>query len=217
MSGIFVTGTDTGVGKTVVAAILVRLLDAEYWKPLQTGLADDPGDSATLARLANPRRIHPPAYALPASLSPAAAAELEGVRIDPTRLTLPVIDLPLVVEGAGGVLVPITQDLLMIDLIARLALPTVIVARTTLGTINHTLLTLAALRARTIPILGIIINGPPNPSNRAAIEHHGAVEMLAELNPLDRVDAATINEVADKWRKARALPLTQQEPRAPGP
>ncbi len=217
MSGIFVTGTDTGIGKTLVAAICVRLLDAEYWKPFQTGLADDPGDTATITRLANPRAVHPPAYALAASLSPAAAAQAEGVQIDPTRLTLPTTDHPLVVEGAGGILVPITHDLLMIDLIHRLALPVVVVARSTLGTINHTLLTLAALRARTIPVLGIILNGPLNPSNRNAIEHHGDVAVLAELPPLEDVSPETIRDVAAKWRKARALPWTHQGPRVPGP
>ncbi len=209
MNGLFVTATDTGIGKTVVAAICVRVLDAAYWKPLQTGLADEPGDTATITRLANPRRVHQPVYALSASLSPAAAAQAEGIRIDPARLALPAADAPLVVEGAGGVLVPITQDFLMIDLIDRLGLPVVVVARSTLGTVNHTLLTLAALRARAIPILGVVLNGPLNPSNRNAIEHHGAAAVLAELAPLDSIDAAAISGVADKWRKARPS-LTHQ-------
>ncbi len=217
MTGLFVTGTDTGIGKTLVAAICVRLLDAEYWKPLQTGLADEPGDTATITRLANPRAVHPPTYALPAALSPEAAAAQAGVTIDPARLVLPSTPHPLVVEGAGGVLVPITPTLLMADLIRTLGLPALIVARSTLGTVNHTLLTLAALRARAIPILGVVLNGPPNPANRAAIEHHGDVAVLAELPPLTSIGPAEISDVAGKWSKARALPLTRQGPQVPGP
>ena len=217
MTGVFVTGTDTGIGKTLVAAICVRLLDAEYWKPLQTGLADDPGDTATITRLASPRAVHPPVYALPAALSPEAAALEAGVTIDPARLVLPATPHPLVVEGAGGVLVPITPTLLMADLIHSLGLPALIVARSTLGTVNHTLLTLAALHARAIPILGIVLNGPLNPANRDAIERHGDVAVLAELPPLDGIDPRKISQFANTWRKARALPSTHQGPQVPGP
>lgn len=214
LPGVFVTGTDTGIGKTLVAAICVRVLDADYWKPLQTGLADEPGDTATIARLAHPCAVHPPAYALPAALSPEAAAAAAGLAIDPARLVLPTTPHPLVVEGAGGVLVPITPTLLMADLIRTLGLPALIVARSTLGTINHTLLTLAALRARAVPILGVVLNGPPNASNREAIERHGAVAVLAELPPLPTLAHETVAMVAKEW-KARVLPLTRQGPYGP--
>ena len=199
-AGVFVTGTDTGVGKTLVSACLTRAWDADYWKPLQTGLADDPGDGATVLRLAgcDPARIQPPAAALRAPLSPEDAARLEDIVIDRDRLTLPMGDRPLVVEGAGGVLVPIAPGLLMIDLIERLALPVVLVARSTLGTINHTLLSLQALRERGIAVAGVILNGPLSPGNRDAIERHGAVRVLAELPPLDPPDAEAVARLAER-------------------
>ena len=198
--GVFVTGTDTGIGKTLVAACLACAWDADYWKPLQTGLADEPADSDTVRRLAglDAARIHPPAVRLQASLSPEDAARLEAVAIETDRLALPPGDRPLVVEGAGGVLVPIAPGLLMIDLVARLALPVVLVARSTLGTLNHTLLSLEALRARGIPVAGVILNGPPSPGNRAAIERHGGVRVLAELPPLPPPDVETVARLADQ-------------------
>ena len=183
--GVFVTGTDTGIGKSFAAACLVRAWNAAYWKPVQTGLAEEPGgDSATLSRLVDIPDFHPyaPRHALQAPLSPAAAAALEGVCIALSDFSLPPPDgRPLVVEGAGGVLVPLTRDHLLADLIARLGLPVILVARSTLGTINHTLLTLETLRARRLPVAGIVLNGPPDPGNRAAIEHFGTVRVIAEL------------------------------------
>jgi malonyl-CoA O-methyltransferase len=195
---VFVTGTDTGVGKTLVSACLVRAWDAAYWKPLQTGLADEPGDTASVTTLAEltPDRCHAPAHALAAPLAPHAAALLEGVSIRLDELVLPAETRSLVVEGAGGLMVPINDRALMIDLIAQLGLPAVLVARSTLGTINHTLLGLEALRARNLPIAGVILNGPPNPGNRAAIEQFGRVRILAEIPPLSPLDAAAVARVA---------------------
>ncbi|WP_353861475.1 dethiobiotin synthase [Azospirillum formosense] len=193
-NGVFVTGTDTGVGKTLVSAVLARAWGAAYWKPLQTGLKDEAGDTPTVAALAAlpPERVHTPAYALAEPLSPHAAAELEGVAIDPDALALPDTDRPLVVEGAGGLLVPVTEDVFIIDLIARFGLPVVLVARSTLGTINHTLLSLEALRARGLAVAGVVLNGPPNPGNRAAIERFGKVRVLAEIPTLDRIDTEAV-------------------------
>ncbi|WP_188261169.1 dethiobiotin synthase [Azospirillum tabaci] len=196
--GVFVTGTDTGVGKTLVSACLARAWSAAYWKPLQTGLKDEAGDTPTVAALAAlpAERVHPPAYALAEPLSPHAAAELEGVAIDASALGLPDTDRPLVVEGAGGLLVPMTEDVFIVDLIARFGLPVVLVARSTLGTINHTLLSLEALRARGLAVAGVVLNGPPNPGNRAAIERFGKVRVLAEIPTLSRLDAETVAEAA---------------------
>ncbi|AWJ94971.1 dethiobiotin synthase (plasmid) [Azospirillum baldaniorum] len=196
--GVFVTGTDTGVGKTLVSACLARAWSAVYWKPLQTGLKDEGGDTPTVTSLAAlpAERVHPPAYALAEPLSPHAAAELEGVAIDAGALTLPDTGRPLVVEGAGGLMVPVTEDVFIIDLIARFGLPVVLVARSTLGTINHTLLSLEALRARGLAVAGVVLNGPPNPGNRAAIERFGKVRVLAEIPTLDRIDAETVADAA---------------------
>lgn len=198
MRGVFVTGTDTGVGKTLVSAVLARAWDADYWKPAQTGLAEEAGDTATVAALAGlrPDRLHPPRHAFAAPLSPQAAAALEGAQVALSDFRLPETDRPLVVEGAGGVLVPLNERELMIDLIARLGLPAVVAARSTLGTINHTLLTLEALRARRIGVLGVVLNGPPSPGNRAAIEAFGKIPVLMQLPPLAEVDAAAIQSLA---------------------
>lgn len=192
---VFVTGADTDVGKTVVAAILARAWEADYWKPVQTGAGQDSGDTATVARLAglSPDRIHPPRHLFAAPLSPHAAAALEGARIALDHFALPDTPRLLVIEGAGGVLVPLSGEALMIDLMARLGAPVVVVARSALGTINHTLLTLSALRARAIPILGVVMNGPPSASNRQAIEHHGGAPVLAEI---PRAEAVTPEWVA---------------------
>jgi malonyl-CoA O-methyltransferase len=196
--GVFVTGTDTGIGKTVVSACLARAWQAGYWKPVQTGRTTGDDDTATVAALAGlpTQRIFAPAYALQAPLSPHAAAELEGIRISMDGMAPPETAHPLVVEGAGGVYVPLNDRDFMIDLMARLALPVVLVARSTLGTINHTLLSLAALRARGLLIAGVVLNGPPNAGNRAAIERFGQVRIVAELARIDPLDAAAIERLA---------------------
>ena len=198
-TGVFVTGTDTGIGKTLTSAVLVRAWGAAYWKPLQSGLADESGDTDTVAGLARlPReRVHPPAYALQASLSPWDAARLENVTIDAGQLRLPASgDLPLVVEGAGGLYVPADDHTMMIDVIEAFGLPVVLVARSGLGTINHTLLSLHALRQRGIPVLGVIMSGPLSPGNRHAIERFGDVTVLAEIPSLPCVDADAVDEIA---------------------
>jgi dethiobiotin synthase len=200
MTGVFVTGTDTGIGKTVASACLVRAWGAGYWKPVQTGIVTGDDDTATVAMLAGlaADRTVPSAYALQAPLSPHAAAELESVVIRLDAIALPTRPRPLVVEGAGGVFVPLNERDLMIDLMARLALPVVLVARSTLGTINHTLLSLAALRARALPVAGVILSGPPNAGNRAAIEHFGQVRILVELPRVDPLDAAAVAHLAER-------------------
>jgi len=198
MRGVFVTGTDTSVGKTVVSACLVRAWDADYWKPLQTGLAVERADASTVAELAVRQhgRIHESVYALQAPLSPHAAAALEGVAIEFKRIRLPASARPLVVEGAGGVLVPIDGFRLMVDLIAELGLPALLVARSTLGTINHTLLSLEALRARDLTILGVVMVGEPNRGNREAIERLGRVPVIAELPFVAPLDFAAIDRLS---------------------
>ena len=204
-AGVFVTGTDTGVGKTLVSACLVRRWQALYWKPLQSGLEDEEGDTPTVARLAAGNTQHgpgvrcfPPAGAYRASLSPEAAARAEGVVIDPARLTLPVDEpaRPLVVEGAGGLMVPVTEEIMMIDLAQSWGLPVVLVARSGLGTLNHTLLSLEALRARGIAVAGVVLNGPPNAENSRTIAHKGRVRILAEIPHEAQINAATVEELA---------------------
>ena len=188
-----VTGTDTDVGKTVVAAALAAHLGARYWKPVQAGL-DGETDSAVVARLSGGRaQVLPEAYRLNTPCSPHEAARIDGVTIDPARLALPPGDGPLVVEGAGGVLVPLAENLLMADLFACWGLPVVLVARTVLGTINHSLLSLEALRARNIAVLGIIFSGAPNPASEAAITAIGQVRHLGHLPHIEPLSPATLD------------------------
>ncbi|MEB3335165.1 MAG: dethiobiotin synthase [Cyanobacteriota bacterium] len=202
-----IAGTDTDVGKTVVSALVVQGLGASYWKPVQSGLADG-GDSERLRQLLGlPReRILPEAYRLRSPVSPHWAAERDGVRLDPEALALPAVVGPLVVECAGGLLVPLRRDpgpgALQIDQIARWALPVLLVARSGLGTLNHTLLSLEALRHRSIPVLGLVLNGPPHPDNPRTLEALGGVPVLAQLPPLNPLTAAAL-EV--QWQ-ASALP-----------
>lgn len=185
-----VTGTDTGVGKTVFAAGLAGALGAAYWKPIQAGL-EDGSDAATVARLAPAVRCLPEAYRLNTPCSPHLAAEIDRVRIDPERLVLPALD-PLVVEGAGGALVPVTRDLLYADLFARWGLPVVIVARTALGTINHSLLTIEALRRRGVAIAGIAFVGDAVEDSEATIAAFGGVRRLGRLPLLGTLDAESL-------------------------
>ena len=192
--GVFVTGTDTGIGKTVVSACLVRRYGADYWKPVQSGLAEDDGDSQTVARLAGaaPARIHAPRYTLQAPLSPEAAAALEGVSIALADFDLPPGDAPIVVEGAGGVLVPLGGGALMVDLIARLGLPALLVARSALGTINHTLLSIEALRARGLGIAGVVMVGAGGAANAEAIARLGRVTVLARIDVVPVLDPQSV-------------------------
>ncbi|EPY03117.1 dethiobiotin synthase [Magnetospirillum fulvum] len=192
--GVFVTGTDTGIGKTLVSAWLARGWQAAYWKPIQSGMTEGT-DPAWVARMAPEVEIIPSAIELQAPLSPHEAARRERRRIDLSALVLPETDKPLVVEGAGGAMVPINETALMVDLIARLGLPVLVVARSGLGTINHTLLTLEVLRRRRIPLLGVVMNGQRNPANRQAIEHFGGVPVLAEIQPLPAVTRAMLESL----------------------
>ena len=186
-----VCGTDTDVGKTVVSALLVEGLGARYWKPVQSGV-EGGGDRDRVAALLDlpAERIVPEAYRLAAPVSPHWAAEREGVAIDPERLALPPADGPLVVECAGGLLVPLRRDWLQIEQIARWGLPVVLVARSGLGTLNHTLLSLEALRHRRIPVLGLVLNGEPHPDNPRTLAALGGVPVLAELPPGEPLDRA---------------------------
>lgn len=203
-----ICGTDTDVGKTVVSALVVQGLGARYWKPVQSGL-DGGGDSGRVRALLDlpPDRLLPEAYRLEAPVSPHWAAERMGVTIDPARLALPeesACSGPLVVETAGGLLVPLRRDWLQIEQLARWNLPVLLVARSGLGTLNHTLLSLEALRRRGIAVLGLVLNGAPHLDNPRTLEQLGGVPVLAELPPLDPLDAAALQR---QWLTS-ALPRT---------
>ena len=190
---IVITGTDTGIGKTVFAAGLAGALGGYYWKPVQAG-TEDGTDSDTVARLSglSPERILPEAYRLSTPASPHLAARLDGVEIDPARLALPEVDGPLIVEGAGGALVPLTETLLFADVMARWQAPVIICARTGLGTINHCLLTVEALCARGVPLAGIVFIGGAHEENERIVPKLAGVPSLGRLPMLDRLDAGIL-------------------------
>lgn len=190
---IVVTGTDTGIGKTVVAAALAWRLGASYWKPVQAGL-DEETDSEAVARLAGVE-VLPEAYRLTTPCSPHRAAEIDGVTIDPDRLVPP--PGRVVIEGAGGALVPLTRELVYADLFSRWGLPVVVVARTALGTINHSLLTIEALRARSIWVGGVLFSGEAMPDSEATICAMGGVRSLGRIPMLDPLTPETLRVAAE--------------------
>lgn len=199
MRGFIVTGTDTDVGKTVFAAGLTAYLGGRYWKPVQAGLEGET-DSATVARLASGRVsiIHPEAYRLHTPCSPHEAARIDGLTIDPARLEAPPGDGPLVIEGAGGALVPLADGLLSADMFVRWNLPVILVARTRLGTINHSLLSLEALRSRGLTLAGVVFNGDANPASEAAITGMGRT---VHLGRLPRLDPLTPDSLAEAFTR----------------
>ena len=201
-----VCGTDTDVGKTVVSALLVEGLGASYWKPVQCGLEEGGGDRDRVQRWLElpPDRIQPEAYRFLDPVSPHWAAELAsgdplqpGPPIDRQRLQLPAVTGPLVVETAGGLLVPLRRDLLQIEQIEAWGLPVLLVARSGLGTLNHTLLSLEALRRRGIPLLGLLLNGAPHADNPRTLEELSGAPVLGILPPLPRINRQTL---AAQWQ-----------------
>ena len=210
MKGFFVTGTDTGIGKTVVSAALICALGEQreicYWKPVQTGIEED-NDTLTVKKLArlSAAEIFDVGFRLEKPFSPHLSARLANVEITVDKVLKFVenaeSDKFFIVEGAGGILVPLNETELMIDLIKALNLPVIVVARSGLGTINHTCLTLEALRNQAIEVFGVIINGEPNLENKKAIEHFGKVQVLAEMPKFEKLEG----EILNAWAKENLL------------
>lgn len=199
-SKIFVTGTDTGIGKTVVSALMTVGLSATYWKPIQSGLKEET-DTEYVRRVTGLSDTHfkDERFRLTEPLSPHASAAIDGVSISLTDFQLPKIETGhLVVEGAGGLMVPINDEAMIIDLIEYLNLPALLVARSELGTLNHTFLSLEALRSRGIPIIGVIMNGPRNESNRKAIEKYGNIEVIGEMESIQPMNSNMLISIFKK-------------------
>jgi dethiobiotin synthetase len=213
-NALVICGTDTDVGKTVVSALVVQGLGATYWKPVQSGL-EGGGDSGRLQALLQlpATRLLPEAYRLQTPVSPHWAAELEGITIDPARLALPAVAGALVVETAGGLLVPLRRDWLQIDQLATWGLPVLLVARSGLGTLNHTLLSVQALRQRSIPLLGLVLNGPLHPDNPSTLAALAQAPVLAQLPPLEPLTASGL---AAQWQ-AQDLGRTLKAAMGTGP
>jgi dethiobiotin synthase len=200
--GLFVTGTDTGVGKTVLsAALLLRYPEARYWKPIQTGTRDDTADDTTEVRRLSGGQVITEGIRLPDPVSPHLAAQRVEMSIDLDPLVNQVRATPLIVEGAGGVLVPVNDSQTMADLMVLLGLPVIVAARTTLGTINHTLLTIEALRARALRVAGVVMIGDADADNRAAIEHYGNVAVVGEMPRFDPLSPDSLRAWAETLPK----------------
>jgi dethiobiotin synthase len=208
VKGFFVTGTDTGIGKTVLSALLVAALDGVYWKPVQTGAIEGTDRNAVhvLAECLE-ERLLPERYCFDPPVSPHLAAREAGVRIALDTLTLPLLgdNRPMIVEGAGGVMVPINESDLMLDLMRHLGLPVVVATRTTLGTINHTLMTLAALRAANLKVQGVVMIGHENIENRRAIEHYGKTRVIGQIPMLEQIDRAALLDAFERHFDRRAF------------
>ena len=194
----FVTGTDTGVGKTVLSALLVAALDAVYWKPVQTGVREGTDRESVRKWAEVPEsRLLPESYRFDPPVSPHLAAREAGVHIAMDSIAYPAApaDRTWIVEGAGGVMVPLNERDLMLDLMRHLDLPVIVSARTTLGTINHTLLTRAALRSAHLDVRGVVLIGEENIENRRAIEHYGNVRVIGHIPVLERIHRSALLEV----------------------
>ena len=196
-----ICGTDTDVGKTIVSSLLVQGLKGIYWKPVQSGL-EKGGDTGRVQSLLSlsPDRYLPEAYKFKNPVSPHWAAEQENKLIDCNQLSIPLHKGPLIIETAGGLMVPLTRDFLQIDQIKAWNIPVVLVARSGLGTLNHTLLSLESMRNRNIPILGLFLNGPNHQDNPKTLEKLGNISLIGQLPPLKEITAKVLSE---EWKKQK--------------
>lgn len=198
---IFISGTDTDVGKTVIAAIMVAGLRSSYWKPIQSGL-EEKTDTEFVRELTGlgTQFFHDETYRLARPLSPHASSELEGVTIDLDAFELPPKgeNSRLIVEGAGGIMVPLNRRDYMLDLMKKLNIAVLLVARSGLGTINHTLLSLDMLRKNNLEVLGVVMNGPKNESNKKALEYYGGVRVIAEIDTIPDLHSANLKKIFEE-------------------
>jgi len=196
---LIICGTDTDVGKTLISSFFVRGLQSFYWKPIQSGIETET-DSQTIYRLSGVKKekILSEAYIFNKPVSPHWASEIDGKEIDLNLLNLPPIDGSLIIETAGGLMVPITRSFLQIEQIKKWNLPVIIVCKSSLGTLNHTLLTIEALKKRNIKILGLIINGEKHLDNPRTLKEFSKLPIIAEFPRLSNVDKNNLDRL---WKE----------------
>jgi dethiobiotin synthetase len=191
----FVTGIGTGIGKTIVSAILTEHLEADYWKPVQAGDLDQSDSLKVKSLISNSHTtIHPECYQLTQPMSPHASAKLDHIEIQISNFKLPETKRPLIVEGAGGLMVPLNENDLIMDLISFLKLEVILISQNYLGSINHTLLTVNTLKQQGIKIKGIIFNGEANAESERYILTYTKLPCLGKIPPLETPDKETIRE-----------------------
>jgi dethiobiotin synthetase len=193
MKSYFITGIGTDVGKTVASAILVEALQADYWKPIQAGELNNTDSMKVLSLISNSKStIHPETYLLSKGMSPHAAARIDKIKISLKKIILPKTANTLIIEGAGGLMVPLNNESLIIDLIEKFRLEVILVSSNYLGSINHTLLSVEALKHRNIPIAGIIFNGKSTKSSQDYILKHSGLKCLLKIEEEKKIDKKTI-------------------------
>lgn len=200
---IFVTGIGTGVGKTIVSAVLTEALHADYWKPIQCGNPDDSDSLHVHSLISNKVTIiHPEAYRFKTASSPHYAAKAEGIQIDIAKCILPATNQTLIIEGAGGLMVPLNDKACVVDLISALNVPVVLVCRNYLGSINHTLLSISLLKQKGIPLLGLIFSGHDFLDNEAIIQHFGDTPILGRIDEVAVINKDFVGRQAVKLRQS---------------
>ncbi|WP_291400591.1 dethiobiotin synthase [Daejeonella sp.] len=193
MKTIFITGNGTDIGKTIISAIITEHLEADYWKPVQSGELDNTDTMKVKSLVSNSKTVfHPEQFKLVQPLSPHASAEIDGVEIELEDFKLPSTTNHLVIEGAGGLMVPLNNKVLIADLITHFKSSVIVVSRNYLGSINHTLLTIQELRNRNIPIIGIVFNGEHNPQTENFILQYTQLPLLFRVEMEEQIDKQTI-------------------------
>lgn len=206
---LFISGIGTDVGKSVVSAIFTEALAADYWKPIQSGDLDFSDTMRVKNLVTNPKNhFHREAYRLNHPLSPHTSAEMDGVKIILDHIKVPATENKLIIEGAGGLHVPLNENDTLLDLLEHLAVPVVLVSRNYLGSINHSLLSYDALRSRNIPILGWVFNGPENASGKEFILDYSKLPVLLEIPWIEEVNKECIRAYA-KTLKSNLAQLTE--------
>ena len=200
MTNYFITAIGTDSGKTVVSAIFVEALKADYWKPIQAGL---PRDTDSVQQLITNKqsRFHPEAFLLNTPASPHAAAKIDGINIRVDDIDVPECDNSMVIEGAGGILVPINDEEVVIDMFPKLNARLIVVCNLYLGSINHSLLTIAEIRRRGLEIYGLIFNGPENAESESIIVKKTGCNVLLTVRPYDTMTPDIISKLTKELRQ----------------